>query len=156
MHLRKLNQLAAFTAVCGLLALHSASAQEAVMGYIKTASADATVVVNGQTLPAKPGMALETGSVLKTGHTGNLGITLKDNTRMSIGPDTELVIDDYLFAPAQDQLKLGARITKGSLVYISGTIAKLRPQAVSIKTPTGMIGVRGTELAVRVDPADAP
>lgn len=38
---------------------------------------------------------------------------------MSFGPDTELTIDRFLYAPAKGQLKLAARLDKGTLTYIS-------------------------------------
>lgn len=100
---------------------------------------------------AQPGTPIYQGSTLTTGSDGSLGITLKDNTVMSFGPDTEVSIDDYLYKPAQDRLKLVARIAKGTLHYLSGIIAKLKPEAVSINTPTGIIGVRGTRFAVKVE-----
>jgi hypothetical protein len=70
---------------------------------------------------------------------------------MSFGPDTELTVDEYLYAPTQGKLKLAATLGKGSLNYVSGVIAKLQPDAVIVKTPTGTIGVRGTQFAVKVE-----
>jgi hypothetical protein len=70
---------------------------------------------------------------------------------VSLGPDTEVTIDEYLFAPANGELKLAASLAKGTLQYISGVIAKLRPEAVSVKTPTGIIGVRGTRFLAKVE-----
>jgi hypothetical protein len=43
-------------------------------------------------------------------------------------------------------------MTKGSLQMVSGVIAKLKPDAASLKTPTGTIGIRGTHFAVKVEP----
>ena len=80
-----------------------------------------------------------------------MGITLKDATVISLGPETEFAIDEYVYAPAQNKLKLGSRITKGSLNYVSGVIAKLQPDAVTVTTPSGTIGVRGTQFAVKVE-----
>ncbi|MEE8327958.1 MAG: FecR domain-containing protein, partial [Nitrosomonadaceae bacterium] len=81
----------------------------------------------------------------------SMGITLKDATVISLGPETEFAIDEYAYAPAKNKLKLSSRITKGSLNYVSGIIAKLQPEAVKIKTPAGTIGVRGTKFAVKVE-----
>jgi hypothetical protein len=80
-----------------------------------------------------------------------MGVTFKDNTVMSFGPGTEITVDEYLYSPSRDDLKLSARIARGTLEYISGVIAKLKPEAVAIKTPTGTIGVRGTHFLVKVD-----
>lgn len=135
-----------------LAALPLAShAQTDAIGYVKTVTGDAWVTTAGQRVQAKPGTAVMLGSQLKTQPLATLGITFKDNTVMAFGPDTELTVDEYLYAPAQGQLKLGTRLSKGSLNYVSGVIAKLKPDAVSVKTPTGIIGVRGTQFVARVE-----
>ena len=56
-----------------------------------------------------------------------------------------------LYAPGNGDLKLWATFTKGTLQYVSGIIAKLKPDAVQVKTPAGIIGVRGTRFLARVD-----
>lgn len=143
---------------CTVLALSGAQVgaqNQEVIGYVKTVDASASVVLAGQATPAKPGMALQRGMLLKTGTPGSMGVVFKDSTTMSIGPDTELWVDEYLFAPGKGELKLGTSLTKGSLYYISGVIAKLKPESVTVKTPTGMIGVRGTQFLAKVDPRDA-
>ena len=71
---------------------------------------------------------------------------------MSMGPNTQMVIDQYLFSPGQGQVGLVASLLRGTSNYVSGQIAKLRPESVNVNTPSGMIGVRGTQFVVRVDP----
>ena len=126
-------------------------AQEGSIGFVKTVKGEAWVTTSGKRVPAQMGTPVMQGSLLKTGVGATLGVTFKDNTVMSFGPDTELTVDEYLYEPAQGQLKLGTRLAKGSLNYVSGVIAKLKPEAVAVKTPGGIIGVRGTQFAVRVD-----
>lgn len=122
------------------------------IGYVKTASGEATVTTAaGAASRVQPGTALQVGDVLKTGAGANVGVTLKDNTMMSFGPSTTFAFEEYLFAPARGELKLGGRIGSGSMHYVSGVIAKLKPDAVTLRTPTGMIGIRGTTLAIRVE-----
>lgn len=128
------------------------SPAEAV-GYVKTVTGEAWVTTAGQRVQAAPGIAVLIGSQLKTMAKASLGVTFKDNTVMSFGPDTELTVDEYLYAPAQGQLRLGTRLAKGSLNYVSGVIAKLKPEAVTVKTPTGIIGVRGTQFVATVEDA---
>lgn len=135
----------------GLLCCLSVQAEESPIGYVKNVSGDASVSTAGQTVKAETGTPLLLGSVLRTGKNGSMGVTFKDETVMSFGPDTELSVDEYLYAPAQDKLKLGSRLSKGSLNYVSGVIAKLKPDAVSVETPTGTIGIRGTQFVVKVD-----
>jgi hypothetical protein len=98
------------------------------------------------------GTTIHAGNVLKTSRNASMGVTFKDNTVMSFGPDTELTVDEYLYAPNKGNLKLGASLAKGTLAYLSGAIGKIKPDAVSVKTPTGTIGVRGTHFVVKVEP----
>lgn len=123
------------------------------VGYVKTVTGEAWVNTAGARLSAQPGTAVLLGSQLKTAKGATMGVTFKDNTLMSFGPDTELTVDEFVYAPAQGQLLLGTRLSRGTLNYVSGVIAKLRPDAVTIKTPAGIIGVRGTQFVARVEDA---
>jgi hypothetical protein len=125
----------------------------APIGYVKTVSGPAWVITGGETTPAQPGTAVMVGSQLKTGDKASLGVTFQDNTLMAFGPNTELWVDEYLYAPALGQLKLSTRLLKGTLNYLSGVIAKLKPDAVEFRTPTGIIGVRGTQFVAKVEEA---
>lgn len=131
-----------------------AQADDAPIGYVKNVSGDASVSSAGQMLKAAVGSPIQIGSVLRTGPKSSMGVTFKDETVMSFGPDTELTVDEYLYAPAQGKLKLASKLTKGSLNYVSGVIAKLKPDAVSVDTPSGTIGIRGTQFVVKVEKED--
>lgn len=139
---------------CMLLLLAAAPAWAApeTIGYVKTVSGSAAVIDAGNPIGARVGTPIKMGNTLKTGPKGTLGVTFKDNTVMSFGPDTEVTVDEYLYAPEKEQLKFGANMSRGSLQVVSGVIAKLKPQAVTVKTPTGMIGIRGTHFLVKVEP----
>ncbi len=138
-------------ALASYLLIGSAKAENDSIGFVKVVDGEASITSADGTVAATPGAALHPGNILKTGENGSLGMTFKDNTLMSLGPDTELRIDEYLFAPAQGELKLFASMAKGTLHYISGVIAKLKPDAVSVKTPAGIIGVRGTRFLVKAE-----
>ena len=137
--------LATLTAAGALLA-------DAPIGYVKTVSGSATVTTADKVVKAEGGTPVFLGSVLQTGKSSSLGLTLKDETIMSFGSDTQLTVDEYLYAPAEGKLKLNSRLARGSLNYVSGVIAKLQPDAVTVKTPSGVIGVRGTQFLLKVDP----
>ena len=129
----------------------SAYAESDPIGYVKTYAGAAFVDAGGETLEAFPGLALREGDVIRTGDDGRLGLTLLDNTVMSVGPNAELVVEEYLFRPGEGELGLGVRLLRGTMQFISGVIAKLRPEAVKVRTTTGTIGVRGTRFLVKVE-----
>lgn len=128
-----------------------AYAEEIVLGYVKVVEGEASIINAGLSVPAQPGAPIYQGNKIKTGDNARLGLTFKDNTVLSFGPNTEISIDEYLYAPAQGELKLVATLLKGTLHYISGVIAKLRPEAVTVNTPVGIIGVRGTRFLVKAE-----
>lgn len=141
-------------AIALLLALGSPAAAQLpseTIGYVKVARGDAVVANGASVVPARPGTPLYVGSVVRTGADGSVGLTLKDNTLLSAGPRSELVVDEFRFAPAADSLGLTARILRGTVEVVSGMIAKLRPESVVVRTPSGTLGVRGTRFLVKVD-----
>lgn len=121
------------------------------IGFVKTASGDALIINSGKYVIARPGTPVALGSVIKTGATGSMGITLKDNTVMSFGSETEITLDEFLYAPAKGDLKFGASLYKGTLLMVSGVIARLKPESVVIKTPTDSLVVNGARFLVKVD-----
>ena len=136
-----------------LTAVSAAWAQDPI-GFVKTVSGSAAVIDSGKPIAAQVGTPIKMGNTLKTGSKGTMGVTFKDNTVMSFGPDTELSVDEYLYSPGTGNLKFGTSMSKGSLQVVSGVIAKLKPKAVTVKTPSAMIGCRGTRFLVKVEPSD--
>ncbi len=134
-----------------LLVQSPAWANEEVIGYVKTITPKAFLISKQKSEPAAVGNPVYTGTTLKTDGKGSMGITLKDNTVLSFGPDTEFEVTGYIYQPAEDKLKLDMKLLKGTLHYISGVISKLKPDAVKLNTPTGIIGVRGTHFVVKVE-----
>lgn len=123
------------------------------VGRIKTLSGQATLTTLSQTGPAAVGMPVFEGSVIQTGKASSLGLTFQDGTVLALGADTRLAVEAYLYNPNQGQYAFGAQLGKGTLNYISGAIAKHRPQAVTVKTPAAVIGVRGTQFVVKAEEA---
>ncbi|CAN5408234.1 hypothetical protein BH09PSE5_BH09PSE5_02700 [soil metagenome] len=140
---------------CSLVCIAAHAAPDAdVIGYVKTSTFDSSVWLDGKATAAQPGLALRRGSVLRSGKQGSIGATFKDSTIVAIGPDSEFAIDDYLYEPGKGDLKFSATVTKGSLYYVPGVIAKLKPDAVSFKTPTGAIEARGSRFLAHVEGGD--
>lgn len=133
-----------------LLAVAGAAVAGETIGVVRTASGDAAVTRVGGTLPASPGLKVMVGDTLVTGRDGSLGVILRDNSSLSIGPESRLVLRSFLFSPAEGKFDLVARITRGTMAYLSGLIGKLSPESARFETPTATIGIRGTRFAVKV------
>jgi len=127
------------------------AAQAEVAGRVKTLTGQAWLVdAAGARTPVEIGTPVARGDSIETAADGAVGITFRDETRISIGPASLVSIDDFLFAPEADQLSFAARIARGTLYYVSGAIARLAPERVSVATPEGTVGIRGTAFVVRV------
>jgi hypothetical protein len=127
----------------------SADAQETI-GVVRNVAGEATITRGDQILSVAAGMKLLPGDTLVTGSDGTLGVILRDDSTLSLGPGSELVIEEFLFSPAEGKLGLLARITRGTMAYLSGLIGKLSPESARFETPTATIGIRGTCFVVKV------
>ncbi len=87
------------------------------------------------------------GDEVKTDALGHLQILLLDETVFTIGPNSAIIIDKFIYDPGTHVGKMEASITKGVFRYVSGKIAANKPENVTIKLPTATIGVRGTIIA---------
>ena len=140
--------------VLALLILGGATpalAQPVSAGRIKMVAGEAFVVRQSGTLPAQAGQLVFEADALRTGASGRVAITLRDDTRIAIGPNSDVRLDKFEFAPGEGRLGVTLRIARGLLAYVSGRIARLSPDAVRLETPSALVGIRGTRLAIRVE-----
>lgn len=121
------------------------------IGSVKKISGAATIVRESREQAVTLGAPIYMKDVLKTDNTGSLGITFRDNTMISIGPNTVYTIDEYVFKPSEQKMAFVSKISKGTLNFVSGKITKLAPDAVKVKTPEATIGFRGTRCAIKVE-----
>jgi hypothetical protein len=129
----------------------AASAQTEVAGRIKTAAGAVFIVRQNAVIPAKAGEPLFQSDTIRTGADGHMGVTLRDETRLALGPNSDVRIDQFVYSPGESRLGLALKIARGIVAYVSGRIAKLSPDAVRLETPSAILGVRGTRMVIRVE-----
>ncbi len=135
----------------GSLLLASSSAFAAVGTITEQIHTPPTIKRSHESLQGLKGTGVEMLDAIKTSQ-GNIGIVFEDQTKVQITENSKLVIDEFVYDPAQKTgSKLAIRVAIGTVRYASGAIAKTNPQAVSITTPTATIGVRGTDFTTSVD-----
>ena len=129
--------------------VHPAAASQDTIGVVRISAGETAVLRGESTLPASVGTKLKNGDTLTTGPDGSLGIILRDNSTLSLGPQSSLVIRNFLFSPSEGKIGLLARLSRGTMAYLSGLISKLAPESARFETPTASIGIRGTHFVVR-------
>lgn len=128
------------------------TAQEVTaIGFVKKVTPEAAIVRAGTRTEAVAGAEVRRGDRLLTGQDGSLGVTMKDGTLVSIGPDTEYELTEFAFRPREKELGFVSRIIRGTLHFVSGALSRLAPESVSVATPEGTIGIRGTRFVVKVE-----
>jgi hypothetical protein len=127
------------------------AADTPVVGSVKTVEGSASIIRGGEVLTAHAGQLLEEKDTLQTGPDGSLGVIFRDDSVLSLGPDSKLAIERFVFNPAEGNLEFISRIWKGTAAYLSGLIGKLSPESVRFETPVATIGIRGTRFAAHIE-----
>ena len=104
-----------------------------------------TVVIDG-----KVGALVQSMDEAVTAN-GTMRIDFVDETRVELTEQSRLVIDEFVYDPANDLGSIGLKASLGTVRYASGQIAKKYKQNVKIRTPSATIGVRGTDFIMTVD-----
>jgi hypothetical protein len=120
-------------------------------GQIKTATGTVHLERAGKKVPVTVGMPVLQSDTVVTGADGAAGITFTDNSLLSVGPNSVLAIDKYAFDSTTHAGQFDASLKKGTLAVISGKMVKQSPESMRVRTPSSIMGVRGTEFAVKVD-----
>jgi len=129
----------------------AAPAMAADVGLIKVSKGDVRIERAGAKVPAAVGAAVQPSDVIVTGADGLAGITFTDNSLVSLGPNSVFSIDKYRFDSTTHQGEFESSLSKGRLAAISGKMVKQSPEAMKVRTPSAIMGVRGTEFIVQVD-----
>ena len=145
----RLNRSAVIAAI-GFATLFGRSAW-AEIGQIKNVAGQVVLLRNNAQQPATAGDLVEQADVLITGPNSSVGITFIDNTRFSAGPNSRIELKQFRFNPTTQEGEFLTDAQHGTLAIVSGQIAKRSPDAMKIKTPTTILGVRGTMFAVKID-----
>ena len=119
------------------------------VGQIKVSTGSVFVERAGKRLPAPVGTNVEASDSIITGADGSAGITFVDNSRLSLGPGSTLAINRFNFNQTTHDGGFDSALKRGTLSVVSGKLAKRSPDAMTVSTPSTILGVRGTEFVVR-------
>ena len=137
--------------VAAVLSVMAIPALAADVGLIKVSKGNVQIERNGAKVAAPVGASVQASDVITTGADGSAGITFTDNSLVSVGPNTVFAIDKYRFDSTTHAGEFEGSLKKGRLAAISGKMVKASPESMKIRTPSAIMGVRGTEFVVQVD-----
>ena len=91
------------------------------------------------------------GDDIKVGRQGRLQVMLLDETIFTLGANSVMRIDEFVYDPSNAKNSLSTSIKQGAFRFVSGQIAKRDANAMTVRLPSATIGVRGTSVAGDVD-----
>lgn len=138
------------TIVATFAALAIAQPAWAEIGRIKSLVGDVSIQRGANRIVATPGFQLDQGDIVVTGKTGRVGIAFLDNTRMALGPSSRILLNEFAYDRSRQTGTFVTSVERGTLGVVSGNIAKSKRDAMRVRTPTSMLGVRGTRFVVEV------
>ena len=132
------------------IAALATSPASAEIARIKTSAGVAAIERGTGRVPATPGLRLSPGDRLVTGKNGRISVSFIDNTRFSVGPNSRVAISDFAYDRTRQRGSFLTQVDRGSLAIVSGQIAKSGKDAMKVRTPNSVLGVRGTRFSVEV------
>ena len=133
----------AFALLAALAGQTALAASGTALGVRPEASAETA----GANRVLEVGADIFIGDLVTTGRKGNVQIRFSDRTELVVGPNSSLVIEDYLLRDDGSAGKLAVNALAGSFRFVTGGAPKDR---YLIRTPTGTVGVRGTAFDLNV------
>ena len=126
--------------------LYAMASNEA--GVVKISQGEVMIEREQQQRPAPVGTRIYSSDRVVTGSNGAVGITLRDNTLLSAGPNSAIDLNKFAFDSTTHAGAIDATVRRGTLSVISGKIAKATPEAVRFSSPGMTLGVRGTSFLI--------
>lgn len=103
---------------------------------------DGTATTTQLTLAA----SVDVGDRLTTDQSGRVGIRLADDSRLTLGNNADVVINEFSYRGAADD-RFDLSLGRGILRFVTG---QMLPNGVEIATPSATLGIRGTDVIVAV------
>lgn len=127
--------------------------QNMPVGAIAEATGAVTIIrADGTSEAATIGTPVYLGDVVETAGDGAANIVFTDDSSMAISQNAHMSIDHYDFAAASESGVTDLSVDQGIFVFTSGLIGRDDPDNVTIDTPVGSIGIRGTTIAGQINP----
>ncbi|MGZ8156513.1 MAG: FecR family protein [Burkholderiales bacterium] len=130
------------------LALSAIAQASEYAGVVETVTGESYIERSGARVSVAPGTLVFQADRVFTGRASFVGMTLRDDTLLTLGPLTALSLDSYAFDAKTHQGRFLAYLPRGVLSVVTGSIAKRSPRSFVVKTRISTIGVSGTEFIV--------
>jgi FecR protein len=111
------------------------------------------------TPPSRPTRVLELGARvihkerIQTTGSGSVQLIFIDKTTLSVGPNSDIIIDEFIYDPSRGSGQMAVSMAKGVLRFVGGNIS--HAGGATVKTPVATIGIRGGVATIKHNPCTA-
>ncbi|MCY7294572.1 FecR family protein [Alteromonas sp. a30] len=130
-------------AICAMFSLQAET--DSAIGQVITVKKKVEAQRQESVIPLKRKSTLQQKDIVNTGEEARSQFRLKDGTLFTLGENSSLVIDTYLYSE-EAQPSASFELVKGVFRAITGKITKMKDPSFNVKTPLGSIGIRGTDF----------
>ena len=131
-----------------LFAANKAGQVETIKGDVKaTLEQETRALSQGDDIFANDLIATESGALVE--------IKFVDESKFLVGPASEMQVDKFSYNKPDTENKLSTKLLKGSFRFVTGLIARYKPDSMEVSTAVATIGIRGTTVAVEADATSA-
>ena len=98
------------------------------------------------------GMPIFLNDHVTTGPGGRMQVLLLDETVFTVGPDSDMTLDTFVYDPSTSATMTMVLVMKGVFRFVTGKVARQTPEHMKVKLPVGVIGIRGTDFSLKYEP----
>ena len=98
--------------------------------------------------PPRAGDSVYTGDVIRTGADGKVEVVFSDGTAFNVARNARIELNEFIYDPNSKSNSTKMSLTKGTLTFVAGQVAK--SGSMQVKTPVGTMGIRGTTPRVEI------
>lgn len=121
---------------------------------IKISKGQVNVQRGDARIAGQAGLKLYQADRVQTGAGSAVGISMKDGSLLSAGPNSSLSLDKFSFDVRTNVGRMSTGVSRGTLSVVTGRIARQSPESVDFHTPLSILGVRGTAFVIEVVEGD--
>ena len=127
----------------------AANAAEENSGMVVASRGEVSAIADGSSRELKQGDFVYVNDEIQTGSRSFAVLQFTDGAKVTVRPDTKLVIETYLYT-GNDSDEATLSLVSGGLRVITGAMAKTHPENYKVRTPVALMGVRGTEFSIQL------
>jgi hypothetical protein len=127
----------------------AANAAEENSGMVVASRGEVSALADGSSRELKQGDFIYVNDEIQTGARSFAVLQFTDGAKVTVRPDTKLVIETYLYT-GDDSDEATLSLVSGGLRVITGAMAKTHPENYKVRTPVALMGVRGTEFSIQL------